>query len=509
MLIQGCQSILVILKYAGRDATKAYSEVHSPSVIKSQLPPEKHIGLLDESTINDDWVKEPPSTNPQVVLEHEKPPLETLINAHDFQVVASKTASSKTWAFYSSACTDLLTRDANKSSFDRIWFRPRVLRNVREVNTRTTILGLDNSLPLFVSPAAMVKLIHPDGECAIARACEHKGIMQGVCDFFFVFLFPFVPTDVYFQISNNSSFPMDELKTAAPSTNFFFQLYVNRDRAKSAALLHQCSANPNIKAIFVTVDASWPGKREADERVKADENLSVPMAPAKASNDKKGGGLGRVMAGFIDPGLTWEDLKWVRQHTHLPVCLKGVMSADDAILAMQAGLDGILLSNHGGRNLDTSPPSIITLLELHKRCPEIFDRMEIYVDSGIRRGTDILKAICLGATAVGMGRSMLFAANYGQEGVEHLIDSKFLSSLLRGINQKVDTSNKLCAMNWKAPCAILASPHWTKPIRIWCIRGTSTIWSPIRPDIHMLGLLRGDGNMDPNPNCRGVYTDAY
>ena len=217
---------------------------------------------------------------------------------------------------------------------------------------------------------------------------------------------------------------MDELRATAPSTSFFFQLYVNRDRAKSAALLRQCSANPSIKAIFVTVDASWPGKREADERVKADESLSVPMAPSQAKNDKKGGGLGRVMAGFIDPGLTWKDLNWVRQQTHLPVCLKGVMSADDAILAMRAGLNGILLSNHGGRNLDTSPPSIITLLELHKRCPEIFDRTEIYVDSGIRRGTDILKAVCLGATAVGMGRSMLFAANYGQEGVEHLIDSK-------------------------------------------------------------------------------------
>lgn len=226
------------------------------------------------------------------------------------------------------------------------------------------------------------------------------------------------------QVSNNSSYTLDQLREAAPSANFFFQLYVNRDRTKSAALLRQCSANPNVRAIFVTVDAAWPGKREADERVKADENLSVPMAPARAKNDKKGGGLGRVMAGFIDPGLTWDDLVWVRKHTHLPVCLKGVMSADDAILAMQAGLDGILLSNHGGRNLDTSPPSIVTLLELHKRCPEIFDKMEIYVDSGIRRGTDILKAICLGATAVGMGRSMLFATNYGQEGVEHLIDSR-------------------------------------------------------------------------------------
>lgn len=217
---------------------------------------------------------------------------------------------------------------------------------------------------------------------------------------------------------------MDDLRAAAPSGSFFFQLYVNRDRERSAALLRRCSANRNIKAIFVTVDAAWPGKREADERVKANENLSVPMAPGKAANDKQGGGLGRLMAGSIDPGLTWEDLKWVRQHTDKPVCLKGVMSADDALLAMQAGLDGILLSNHGGRNLDSSPPSIITLLEIHRRCPEVFDAMEVYVDSGIRRGTDILKAVCLGARAVGMGRSMLFATNYGQEGVEHLIDSK-------------------------------------------------------------------------------------
>ncbi|KAA8649138.1 hypothetical protein EYZ11_011720 [Aspergillus tanneri] len=392
----------IILKYAGRDATKAYSEVHTPGLLKSNLPPHKFMGVLDESTINDEWVKEPPMEYPQVVLENEKPPLETLINSYDFEVVASKTTSKKTWAFYSSAATDLITRDANKSFFDRIWFRPRVLRNVRSVDIKTNMLGIDCSFPLFVSPAAMAKLIHPDGECAITRACQNKGIMQG--------------------ISNNSSYTVDELTQAAPSANFFFQLYVNRDRAKSEILLRQCSANPNIKAIFVTVDAAWPGKREADERVKADKSLVVPMAPAKAKNDKKGGGLGRVMAGFIDPGLTWDDLVWVRKHSHLPVCLKGVMSADDAILAMEAGLDGILLSNHGGRNLDTSPPSIITLLELQKRCPEIFDRMEIYVDSGIRRGTDILKAICLGATAVGMGRSMLFATNYGQEGVEHLID---------------------------------------------------------------------------------------
>ncbi|EGE03115.1 cytochrome b2 [Trichophyton equinum CBS 127.97] len=392
----------IILKYAGRDATQAYSAVHSPSVIREGLSTDKLKGILDQSTIDAEWSKEPVQAASRPAGENEKPPLRTLISAHDFQLVASKTAPAKTWAFYSSAANDLITRDANKSSFDRIWFRPRVMRNVREVNTKSSILGCSVSMPLFVAPSAMVKLIHPDGELGIARACQSRGIMQG--------------------ISNNASFSLKEISDAAPDTQFIFQLYVNRDRAKSAAQLHECSANPQVKAICITVDAAWPGKREADERVKADENLTLPMVPAKGNNDKKGGGLGRVMAGFIDPGLTWEDVKWARQHTHLPLLLKGVQSADDAAMAMEAGIDGIMLSNHGGRNLDTSPASIITLLELHRRCPEVFDRMEIYIDSGIRRGTDILKAVCLGATAVGMGRSFLFASNYGQEGAEHLID---------------------------------------------------------------------------------------
>ena len=148
--------------------------------MKTNLQADKFKGVLDESTIDENWIKPPPSENAKVLLDNEKPPLGTLINSHDFEVVASKTANKKTWAFYSSAATDLITRDANKSCFDRIWFRPRVLRNVRAVETGTKMLGGNYKLPLFVSPAAMAKLIHPDGECAIARACESKGIMQGV-----------------------------------------------------------------------------------------------------------------------------------------------------------------------------------------------------------------------------------------------------------------------------------------------------------------------------------------
>lgn len=182
---------VVILKYAGNDATAAYSEVHAPSVLPTNLSPDQLKGTLDESTIDEDWLKPQAGNNTAVVRDSEKPALQTLINSHDFELVASKTANKKTWAFYSSAATDLLTRDANKSYFDRIWFRPRVLRNVRSVNPATRILGGDYKLPLFVSPAAMAKMIHPDGECAIARACESRNIMQGVRGFPVIFFFSY------------------------------------------------------------------------------------------------------------------------------------------------------------------------------------------------------------------------------------------------------------------------------------------------------------------------------
>lgn len=122
----------------------------------------------------------PPPTATQELQSHEKPPLETLLNSYDFEAVASQTLAQKTWAFYSSAATDEITRDANKSSFDRIWWRPRVLRNVANVDTRTRILGSEVQVPLFVSPAAMARLVHPEGEKALAAACGSKGVAQTV-----------------------------------------------------------------------------------------------------------------------------------------------------------------------------------------------------------------------------------------------------------------------------------------------------------------------------------------
>lgn len=184
------------------------------------------------------------------------------------------------------------------------------------------------------------------------------------------------------------------------------------------------AANLGLRAIFLTVDAAGRGKRESDERIKVDEVIINPVTGEQAGNDKKGGGLTRRMGSYIDQSMNWDDITWIRSLTDVPIVLKGVTNAADAKLAMKHKVAGIVLSNHGGRNLDFSPPSILLLLEMHKQCPEIFDQMEVFVDGGIRRGGDMLKALCLGAKAVGIGRTFLYSLNYGTEGAEHLVESK-------------------------------------------------------------------------------------
>ena len=396
----------IIWKHAGRDASTTYSSIHSPSLLPNNLDPSKLKGTLDKRSITDEWQKEPPGTTPELKL-NEKPPLDTIICAQDFEDVAERTATKKTWAFYSSASTDCITRDANRSFFGKIWFRPRLLRSVGSISTKSAMLGHDVGLPIFVSPAAMAKMIHPLGEKGIAQGCIDLRVPQCV--------------------SNNASFPIDEIIPAVPkgpdgrAHPFFFQLYVNKDRAQSAKLLRRVRSL-GVDAVFVTIDGPVQGKREADERVKADESLSTPMSGQKAKNDRRGGGIGRIMGNYIDPNFTWDDFAWVRKHWDGKVVVKGVQCWQDAKKCADLGMDGVMLSNHGGRNLDTSPPVIMTLLECQMNCPEIFSKLEVFVDGGIRRGGDILKCLCLGATAVGFGRPFLYALNYGEEGVQHFID---------------------------------------------------------------------------------------
>ncbi|OCK86821.1 uncharacterized protein K441DRAFT_701717 [Cenococcum geophilum 1.58] len=175
----GCTE--VILKHAG---TAAYNEVHPPSLLNDHLTPSKRTGKLDTSTLPPSWPQQhqqqslPAPSPSSPAAASTKPPLETLISSHDFEAVAARTLSKKTWAFFSSAATDLVTVKANRAVFDRAWWQPRVLRSVRDVNTRTRILGCESAVPFFCAPAAMARLAHPEGERAIAAACGRKGVIQ-------------------------------------------------------------------------------------------------------------------------------------------------------------------------------------------------------------------------------------------------------------------------------------------------------------------------------------------
>ncbi|KAJ9623666.1 hypothetical protein H2203_005928 [Taxawa tesnikishii (nom. ined.)] len=391
----------VILKHAGRDATTSYTSIHAPSVLPTNLPPSAFKGTVDKSTITEDFARPPPTKTPELAL-NEKPSLSTILNCDDFEEVASRTLSKKTWAFYSSAATDCVTRTNNRKYFERIWWRPRIFRNVREVSTKSKMLGHEVGMPMFVSPAAMARLVHPEGEKDLARGCVSGRVPQ--C------------------ISTNASYPVEEIVPVAPKDHpFFFQLYVNRDRPKTEALL-QHVRSLGISTVFVTVDAPVPGKREADERVRADESLSTPMSGA--SEERQEGRRSRADYGKLyrreleleRPAVAEEGLG--RENSG-----EGCAGRSGREEVCGRGVEGVVLSNHGGRSIDTAPPAVMLLLECQRCCPEIFDKLEVYVDGGIRRGTDILKCLCLGATAVGLGRPFLYALNYGQEGVEHLVDT--------------------------------------------------------------------------------------
>jgi len=246
---------------------------------------------------------------------------------------------------------------------------------------------------------------HEEGELPLARGAASSGIIH--C------------------ISTMASYSLSEILDQTPS-QAFYQLYINKDRSKTEALIRLAEKSGKVKALFVTADLPVMSKREADERIKLDEGVQwINVARGNKSTGKKSAGLAKANSSFIDSSLNWEDLRWLRSISSLPIVLKGVQRAEDASLAMRAGFNGIVISNHGGRAADTTAPTILVLLEIHRYCPEVFGKMKVLVDGGFRRGSDVVKAICLGASAVGLGRSFAYALNYGQSGVEHAVDREY------------------------------------------------------------------------------------
>ncbi|KAJ5099524.1 FMN-dependent dehydrogenase-domain-containing protein [Penicillium argentinense] len=388
----------VIYQFAGRNASQTYNSTHSPALIKDI--DECIVGDLDPATITEEWRngKEPvkPTSNSG---EYRQPALDEIINLDDFEHVAKNTFTPKSWAYISGAANDCFTRDANRDFFQRIWLRPAIMRDVSTVNTKSTLFGCDLDIPVYISPVGAAKTSHEEGELPLARGAASSGIVH--C------------------ISTMASYSLSEILDETPQ-QAFYQLYINKERAKTEALVRQAESTGKVKALFTTADLPVMSKREADERIKPEGNIQW-INVAKDNKPKKSTGLAKAASSFIDSSLTWDDLRWLRNTSKLPIILKGVQRAEDALLAMKAGFDGIVISNHGGRAADTAAPSILVLLEIHRYCPEVFRRMKVLVDGGFRRGSDVVKAICLGASAVGLGRSFAFALNYGQEGIEHAV----------------------------------------------------------------------------------------
>ncbi|KAI0090708.1 glyoxylate dehydrogenase [Irpex rosettiformis] len=395
----------IILKYAGKDATEAYEPIHPPDAITTNLPVSKHLGAIDAGTIVKAVKEVTEEEKQRQVALAARPPVENILNLHDFEVIARAVIPSKAWAYYSSASDDEITIRENRMAFQRVWFRPRILRDVSSVDWSTTILGCKSSLPLYISATALGKLGHPEGELTLTRAAANHGVIQ--------------------MIATLASCSFDDIMdNAASGQEFFLQLYVNRDREITRKYV-QHAEKRGVKGLFITVDAPQLGRREKDMRMKqVDDSASAEVQ--KGQEVKKDQGVARAISSFIDPSLSWKDIPWFQSITKMPIILKGISTAEDAIFAYEAGVQGIVLSNHGGRQLDTARSGIEVLVEvitaLRAKGYHPDPKFEIFVDGGVRRASDVLKAIALGAKAVGVGRAFLYSfCAYGQEGVERAI----------------------------------------------------------------------------------------
>ena len=360
-------------------------------------------------------------------------PLSSVFNLHEFEVIASKALPDKVYAYYACSADDEVSYRQNHHSWSRIFFRPRVLVDVSEIDLRTKMLGQEFPVPFYVSATAMCGLGNPEGaECSITRACGQPQWR--------------VPQ----MVSTFSSNTLEEIAASRTdkAQQLWFQLYVGGDRAVTSELIAKARAL-GLSALFVTVDAAQPGNRERDLRFKF-SNSDTKQGPSVMKEGQTAQGTSGALSRLIDPALTWDDIAKFTREAGLPVILKGVQRVDDAVRAAEMGCAGVVLSNHGGRQLDFSVPPVEVLAELvpELRKRNLYDNFNVFIDGGIRRGTDVLKALCLGASGVGIASPFLYANSlYGQEGVEHafdlLVKELVLSMRLLGVTKIEDLSEDL------------------------------------------------------------------
>lgn len=354
------------------------------------------------------------------------------VNLFELEALARERLSREAYDYYASGAQDEVTLRENRAAYERLTLAYRVLVDVSCRDLSATVLGQPVAMPILVAPTAFHRLAVPEGEIATARAAGAAGTVM--------------------ILSTLSNTRVEEV-VAAASGPVWFQLYVYRDRQATEGLVRRAEA-AGCRALVLTVDAPLLGRRERDVR----NRFRLPPGLAVANMLPEGygevplaagdSGLAAYVANLLNPALSWKDVAWLRSITHLPVLVKGIVRPDDALRAADAGAAGLVVSNHGGRQLDTSPATIEVLPEIADALAAHGHKIEVLVDGGVRRGTDVLKALALGARAVLVGRPILWglAAN-GEAGaawaLRHLRTELDLAMALAGAPTLADITRDL------------------------------------------------------------------
>ena len=340
-----------------------------------------------------------------------------ILNLHELEQLARARLPQMAWDYYASGSDDERALRRNCEAFAEIALHYRVLVDVARRELATTVLGQSVAMPVIVAPTAFHRLAHEDGELASVRGAGDAGTI--------------------FVLSTLSNTPVEQVVAAAAGP-VWFQLYVYKDRGATEALVRRVEA-AGCRALVITVDAPLLGRRERDvkNRFALPPGLEIANLHAAgyarlppASGDS---GLAAYVAELLDPGLTWDAIGWLRSVTKLPVLVKGIVRADDARRAIAAGAAGVVVSNHGGRQLDASPATIDVLARV---ADAVAGGGEVLLDGGVRRGTDVVKALALGARAVLVGRPVLWGlAAAGRAGV---------AAALAVLHRELDLAMALC-----------------------------------------------------------------
>jgi isopentenyl diphosphate isomerase/L-lactate dehydrogenase-like FMN-dependent dehydrogenase len=314
------------------------------------------------------------------------------VSVADFERMAEGVLDAGTLGYFAGGAGDERTLEDNVAAFRRWYLRPRVLTDVSEVSTATTLFGSGVSMPILVAPVAFQRLAHEDGEQGMARAAAAAGTVM--C------------------LSTIATARPREVAEAAPGGRRWFQLYCFKDRGVTSALMDE-AVEAGFEAIALTVDAPRAGRRERDLHTgfAVPGEVTVPSLAA-ALGESRPVTVQEVFS-LVDPALTWTDFERLASDCRLPVLIKGVLTAEDARLAVEHGAAGVVVSNHGGRQLDGVPATVDALPEVVEA---VDGRVPVLLDGGVRRGTDVLVALALGAQAVMVGRPAVWGLAIGGEG---------------------------------------------------------------------------------------------